>query len=110
MKLEEIERIEELKRRIALDQNGLCAHCGRELQYPYDLAHRISKSKVNLKLYGAEIIHHRINLRATHSGRCNDGVMVSPASNPVTAAEIIAEIRKAIEEDDPFYKVYLNEQ
>ncbi len=98
--LDEIERIEALKRQIAIEQNGKCAFCGEELSYPYELAHRIPKHKWIIKECGADVIHHRINLRATHSGRCNDGVMVSPASNPVDSEAIIAEIKKALEEDN----------
>ncbi len=100
MTFEEIERTEELKRRIATEQNGKCAFCGDPLEYHYELAHRIPKHKWIIKEYGAAVIHHRINLRATHSGRCNDGVMVSPASNPVESEAIIAEIKKALEEEN----------
>ena len=92
MKFEEIERIEEMKRQIAQEQNGLCATCGDPLGPVFDLAHRIPKHGWMVKKYGPKVIHHRINLRATHSGRCNDAVMVSPASRPVEAQKIIDEI------------------
>ncbi len=38
------------------------------------IAHRLSQSKVNLKKWGAEVIHHPVNLRAVCSLKCNASV------------------------------------
>ncbi len=96
MSFEDKERAIELKRRIYWEQGGRCAHCGKHLHDNYELAHVIPRKKWIIKEYGYEVINHRLNLRATCPGRCNDGVMISPESHPLEAAEIIAEIKEAL--------------
>ena len=89
---------EEQKRQLFLQQKGLCAACGLPLdRYNYNIAHVIPKTKVWLRKYGEKIIHHRLNLRATHSGACNDHVMKSPATNTIFCDELIKKIKKEID-------------
>ena len=85
-----------MKQSIFTQQGGRCAICGKPLIVPFDLAHRIPKSKVNLKQWGEKIIHHRLNLRGTCPGACNDAVMISPAAQPVKAAELVELIKLAL--------------
>lgn len=92
MILEERERIEAQKRRVWFLQRGRCYVCGKNLREPWDMAHRIPKHDKYLKKYGGEVIHHRFNIRGTCRGACNDAVLLDPATHPVEAGELIAEI------------------
>jgi hypothetical protein len=89
-----------MKQEIYTQQGGRCAVCGMPLIVPWDLAHRISKSMINLKLWGPSVIHHRLNLRGTCRGYCNDAVAVNPATQPVKAAELVELIRLALIEEE----------
>lgn len=98
MKFVEQEQIAMMKQRIYTEQSGKCATCGKMLGQVFDLAHKIPQTKVNLKKYGHEIIHHRLNLAGTcRSANCNDAQMINPATRPVLAAEHVQMIRDAIE-------------
>lgn len=66
-----------------------CEVCGRPLRAGVpQLAHRITKSKANLRRYGARVIHHPRNLAP---------VLISGRPAEEMAAEILAEAG-AIEE------------
>jgi len=58
-----------VKRRIIAEQGGLCGYTdslgNRCTQPATELAHRIPQTKWALRKYGAEVIHHRLNLVAT---------------------------------------------
>lgn len=64
------------------------------------LAHRIPKTKANLKKYGERIINHPINLVLVCSLRCNDSVLVG-AAKPLTQRAIVEEIEKELEGCSP---------
>lgn len=90
----------ELKKSILImEQEGCCAHCG-ELFEPgqkIDLSHRIPRDNYMIKTYGYEVADHLKNLGATHQngykGRaCNDAIMISRATRPIAAEELIKEI------------------
>lgn len=66
----------EKKIRIIEKQNYICPVCKKELNGVVELAHRICKSKANIKLYGWEILDHELNLPATHK-ECNSAVLIS---------------------------------
>lgn len=90
----EKEAAEEQKQRIYIEQHGRCAFCGKPLKYSEaEAAHVIAKHKWIVKKYGSDVINHRLNLRVTHPGRCNSGIMLMPESEP--AKELI----KMIQED-----------
>lgn len=85
------EAAEEQKERIYCEQRGKCFTCKKPLKWnEAQAAHRIHKAKWLLKKYGPEVIHHRFNIRITHSGACNDAVMIMPESEP--AKQLISEI------------------
>ncbi len=65
--------IYELKLKIFRRDQYQCQGCGESILIygTPQLAHRISKDKVNLKKYGPEIIHHPENLKSTCSLACN---------------------------------------
>jgi len=54
------------------------------------LAHRIPATVANLKKYGAEIIHHRLNLAPVCGLRCNDAVLIG--GDPQAREELVDRI------------------
>jgi tRNA/tmRNA/rRNA uracil-C5-methylase (TrmA/RlmC/RlmD family) len=93
----ERERIEvaETKIRKCQEQGNKCGVCGKPITpYNLQLAHKVEKSKANLKKYGKQIIHHPMNLVAVCSLKCNDAVLLSPKTHPIEANELIEEIRR----------------
>lgn len=97
MKFYEKEKAEEQKRQIHTQQKGLCAFCKKPVPIgEAQAAHKIAKHKWIVKKYGDRVINHRFNLRITHSGRCNDGIMIMPESEQ--AQQLIAEIKEDLNE------------
>ena len=89
----------DLKKRYILHKQGMKCFTCKKLFTNYlevQLAHRLIRSKPNLKLYGYEIIDHVLNLRATHGGACNDAVIINRATKPIEALELIKEIEDNI--------------
>ena len=96
-----IKDYEEKKTKLLVEQNGKCFHCKKTFssRSGVQLAHRLIKSKANIKLFGLEIIDHVLNLRATHGGACNDAVIINRATKPVEANALIEEIKNSIIEE-----------
>lgn len=65
-----------------------CQRCGT---FATELAHRISKSKPNLKRYGKKVIHHPRNLVASCHD-CNQLFLID--NNPVAVKCLVEEIRE----------------
>lgn len=84
---------EEQKRQIIADHGFACIKCGAPAIF---LAHRIAKTKANLRKYGQEVIHHRYNLLpvCSNSG-CNSAQNLG--NRPMEADKLAAQIRKHIE-------------
>ena len=61
------------------------------------IAHRIPKTKSNLKKYGKGIIHHPLNLALTCPD-CNSAVLIN--NDPVSKGLLIAKIERALIEDE----------
>jgi hypothetical protein len=95
MKERTAEAIRDQKFRIFSAQSGRCFTCGEPVAITaMELAHRISQSKTNLKLWGEAVIHHRLNLRGTHAGRCNSRVSLNPDS--IEAEKLVYTIQKEL--------------
>ena len=95
MKERTAEAIRDLRFRIFSEQSGRCFTCGEPVAITQmELAHRISQSKTNLKLWGEAVIHHKMNLRGTHPGRCNSWVSLNPDS--IEAEKLVYDIQKEI--------------
>ena len=90
---EEKEKAIEQKRIIVLEQNGMCPVCNKPLSFPVEAAHRIPKSKTNIKTLGWSVINHRFNLRATHN-ICNSSVLMDTGSRPEECKRLIELIRE----------------
>ena len=60
------------------------------------LAHRIPKTKGNIKQYGLSIIDHPFNVRATCSLRCNAAVLIGNSS--IEKMQLIEAIKRTCKE------------
>lgn len=81
------------------ENDSRCEVCGKLMSLAdCQLAHRVPKTKYNLKAYGPEVIHHELNLACVCSLRCNSAVLLSPATHPIEAKALIGRIKKNIEE------------
>jgi hypothetical protein len=93
-KLEANDKREEIFSR----DNWTCQSCGKSI-YTHgtpQLAHKICKSKANLKKYGSEIINHSLNLVSVCSiGACNDKWNCD--KNIIEKEKLIDEILAAID-------------
>ena len=92
------EKIEALKNKKFLEQNGNCAFCGRPLESAQssDLSHHIPQRKWCIKKWGKEIIHNELNMSLTHhSDICNSGVQISPNKTAIVEKHV-ENIRAAI--------------
>lgn len=73
-----------------------CAVCYKAVTFATgQLAHRMAKTKANLKKYGEKIIDHPMNLRLTCSLACNSAVLID--NKPIEKEQLIQSIKKAIE-------------
>jgi hypothetical protein len=81
-----------------LNRSGCrCEVCGKPVFLETSqIAHRIPKTKRNLKIYGKGVIHHEINLAVVCSLRCNSAVLRNIATNPVECGRIISRIKEAL--------------
>ncbi len=80
-----------------LVQNRYCPVCKKNMLEEYcqpQWAHRIPQTKMNLKKYGAEVIHHIKNRVLVCSLKCNSAVLLSPATHPIEAEELVREIQE----------------
>lgn len=72
-----------------------CVKCGNSL---FDgipqLAHRIAKTKSNIKKYGLSVINHPINLVSVETSFCNDQCNIG--FNTVETERVVEEIRDAM--------------
>lgn len=88
----------EMKIHMLAKQGGRCENCHRPLALSdCQLAHRIPQTKCNLKTYGQKVLHHEYNLAAVCSLQCNSAVLMSPATHPIEAAELITKIQMSLE-------------
>lgn len=71
-----------------------CEVCGRTLlDGTPQLGHKIPQSKMMVRKYGREVIHHPLNMAATCSLKCNAAVSIR---KPADVEDLVTEIRAAI--------------
>ncbi len=76
---------------------GKCEVCNSPIEYlTYQMAHKIPQSKMYLKKYGKEVIHHRLNFVATCGLICNGRASIS--GWPLEIDELVQKIRLELEE------------
>jgi hypothetical protein len=87
----------ELKLKLFQKYLWTCEVCKRPLATfgTPQLAHRISQSKMNLRKYGEEIIHHELNLAPVCCLKCNSAVLID--RNPEQTELLIDRILEAID-------------
>lgn len=88
----------EKKRELLILCGYRCQVCGTR-NTRLEMAHIIPKHKKYLKKYGKDIIHHSKNIRITCPGRCNDSVLMDPATHPVECEKHVAKIRDCLEKE-----------
>lgn len=87
--------IEEVKREKLEEQHGTCPICRLPLNGGGELANRIPQRRWCIKRFGADVIHHPMNMMLTHS-QCNSGAQINPESlwAQSLAATIKSEMRR----------------
>ena len=85
--------LNEFKNNLIMNRNYICEICGK-LLINGQLAHRIKKSKYNLKKYGEEIIHHPVNLKVVCSLYCNSKADIG--CNEELEKKIVDEIKEIL--------------
>ena len=84
----------ELKERIYFERNGACEVCGKIIPFgEAQLAHRVAKTKANIRKYGEDFIHSSVNLALTCPGACNDTVNIG--FNPVEIQKVLDEYKNS---------------
>lgn len=87
----------ELKLRMLTKNGHKCEVCNRPISLDMaQLAHRIPKTKHNLRTYGKEVIHHEKNLAIVCSLQCNSAVLLNEATHPIEAQELVNDIRLSL--------------
>lgn len=84
----------ELKRQMLIESDYKCQVCGRPLDLSCQLAHIIPNTKYNLKKYGKDLIHHKLNFKIVCSLKCNAAVLIG--NNFQEEAELIKRIKKGL--------------
>lgn len=80
------------------ENDSRCEVCGKLMSLAdCQLAHRIPKTKYNLRTYGPEVIHHELNLACVCSLRCNSAVLLNLATRPVEGMALINTIKKELQ-------------
>jgi hypothetical protein len=83
---------EEKKIEILSAYNYRCIQCGGQAIF---LAHRIAKTKNNIKRYGTAVIHHEKNLLPVCSNpRCNDACNIG--GRPGDVEKLVREIQEEL--------------
>lgn len=68
---------------------GQCEICHKQItRSEAQLAHRIPKHKKYILKWGQSVINHELNLMLTCPG-CNSKAILSPATHPVEAQELV---------------------
>lgn len=94
------ERFEAMEQRLEIFVRDcyICQTCGKPINWygTQQLAHRISQSKANIKRYGKEVIHNRLNMVSVCSLKCNDAQNIgfSTKQSDELAEKIRAELSK----------------
>ena len=86
--------IEELKAEMILEAMNRCYVCGEYFpSSKLQMAHVLSKSKNNIRVYGYEVVHHRKGIRITCAEH-NSAVMINTSKT-----ELVKEHVAMIKED-----------
>jgi 5-methylcytosine-specific restriction endonuclease McrA len=106
MNFYEQERIQEIRRNKLVEQKGRCAACNKLFKNgdKMELAHIIPQRLWIIKMYGKAVIHHPMNMKATHAGACNSAVQMSPNKSELMMKHVQA-IEEKIKHDETIQQV-----
>jgi 5-methylcytosine-specific restriction endonuclease McrA len=88
-----LDDIRETKLAVFSRDSWKCVVCGKPAT---QIAHVIAQNKMNLRRYGAKVIHHPMNLRSVCSLQCNHAVEISTKAQPREATRIASEIKNEL--------------
>lgn len=74
-----------------------CTFCGSHILSDgktQQVAHLIPKTKPNLKKYGAEVIHHKFNLKTCCSLKCNSALNIG--NKPILINKLVSRIQNEL--------------
>ena len=95
--MSERNRLEQHESRLEIyyRDKGICRYCGFPVSInEFQVAHIIANAKWARKKYGGEVIDHPLNKACTHSGKCNDGVLITFC--PAEANKLADKIRELL--------------
>lgn len=97
--------ISKIKRMYIFNRDGWkCSVCGKQVNFATgQLAHRMARTKANVKQYGLDIIDHEMNLRLTCAA-CNQLVLID--NSPKEKELLVKSIRAAIERSEKYEHSY----
>jgi len=82
----------EMKEQLFSDYGWCCGICKKSLLSGVpQLAHRIPQSKRNIKKYGKEVIHHKLNMIPVESLECNAAASI--AGDTIAIELLVNEIK-----------------
>lgn len=88
----------EIRKAVYRRSGGICeiSGCNNPIGFQtYHMAHIIGKGKTNMRLYGKEIIHHPLNIKATCGDACNRAASCGAHTEEIRV--LVEKIRKNIE-------------
>lgn len=95
--MSERKRLEQHEERIAIyyRDKGICRYCGLPVSInEFQVSHIIANAKWARKKYGDKVIDHPMNKACTHSGKCNDGILIT--FSPIKANELARKIQEEL--------------
>lgn len=92
------ERIKEMREKKLVEQSGKCAACGKYFKYgdKIEFAHILKQGVYTESKYSEEIIHHPLNMKLSHNGKCNSDVQMNTNKTELVNAHVDM-IKEAIE-------------
>lgn len=80
--------------------NGKCEICEKPITFEtMQLAHKIPQTKFYLHKYGKKVLHNARNIVVCCSLRCNSKALMSPATHPLEANQLIEQIQSEIKKE-----------
>ena len=80
-------------------RGAICEGCKKNIPFSEaQLAHRIPQTKMYLKKYGTNIIHHNKNLALVCSLDCNSSVNIG--GNPMAIKKLVEDIQEVVKNEE----------
>jgi len=98
--MSERKRLEQHEERLEIyyRDKGICRYCNLPVSInEFQVSHIIANAKWARKKYGSDVIDHPMNKACTHSGKCNDGILITFC--PSEAKELAEKIRDELSKE-----------